>query len=272
MTIRAIASDLDGTLLLPNHTLGTYTCDTIRRAHQQGLHILLASGRAWPDVEQIRQELQIPMQVITSNGARVHNHQGELTFRMDIEPATVDRLLALPTAEGLHLNLYIDDDWWVERPNPYLLTMHKHSGFAYQVAPRAQISRQGVAKLFYQGSHEQLLQWQQLLRSQFSRDEVNIAFSLPTILEVMAPAVSKGAALHRVVAELGISVDEVMAFGDGLNDLEMLQEAGHPRLMANAIAGLKEAFAPEFLIGSNAEEGVAQEIDRLVKNRAISRT
>ena len=74
-----VASDLDGTLLSPDHSLSPYAKETLRLLTEKGIHFVFATGRHHMDVAQIRDNLGISAFMITSNGARVHNSQGELT-------------------------------------------------------------------------------------------------------------------------------------------------------------------------------------------------
>jgi hypothetical protein len=82
-------------------------------------------------------------------------------------------------------------------------------------------------------------------------------------LEVMAAGVSKGAALGPVLDRLGLSAEEVIAFGDGMNDLELLGQVGKGVLMGNADPRLKAALGHLEVIGNNADESVAGYLDRI---------
>ncbi len=78
MKYPVVASDLDGTLLSPNHDLTSYTKDTLKQlVETQDIHFVFATGRHHVDVAQIRDGLGIDAYMITSNGARIHNTQGE---------------------------------------------------------------------------------------------------------------------------------------------------------------------------------------------------
>lgn len=93
--------------------------------------------------------------------------------------------------------------------------------------------------------------------------DVMTTFSLPSTLEVMVAGVSKGAALERVCARRRFDLSEVIAFGDGLNDLEMLRAAGEGVLMANADARLKRELSDCRVIDSNSNEAVARHLEEI---------
>ncbi|WP_337223020.1 HAD-IIB family hydrolase, partial [Vibrio alginolyticus] len=82
----------------------------------------------------------------------------------------------------------------------------------------------GIAKIFFTHpaqDHERLVVFENKLREQFG-DKLNIAFSTPWCLEVMSAGVSKGHALQAVAETLGLTLENCIAFGDGMNDVEML--------------------------------------------------
>ncbi len=94
-------------------------------------------------------------------------------------------------------------------------------------------------------------------------DRVNVSFSLPTCLEVMAGGVSKGHALEAVSKLLNYSLKECIAFGDGMNDVEMLSMAGKSCIMLNAAQRLKDTLPEVEVIGSNVEDAVPQTLRAL---------
>ena len=254
--IHLIVTDLDGTLLTPDHQLLPFTIATLRAVAASGRQLVIASGRPWRDVSHFRNELQLPMMLITSNGARVHDQSGHLLFRHDLPPALVSELLALKTPPEFHLNLYVDDEWLVVDDYPELLDFYTASGFGYRRMTREQLPRSGVSKLFWVGPPAQLNQWQQQLELHFG-NSIHAVFSNRDCLEVMAAGVSKGEALQVVLDSHGLEASQVMAFGDGLNDLEMLRAAGHPRLMANADPRLVAQLATAEQIGHCRDQAVA---------------
>ena len=98
------------------------------------------------------------------------------------------------------------------------------------------------------------------------KDKVNVTFSLRSCLEVMAGAVSKGEALKQVAGLHGYATNDCIAFGDGMNDKEMLTMAGKGCIMQNAHQLLKDALPTMEVIGSNSDDAVA----RYLRNKYLS--
>lgn len=92
---------------------------------------------------------------------------------------------------------------------------------------------------------------------------MNVSFSTLTCLEVMAGGVSKGHALEAVAKMLGYTLSDCIAFGDGMNDAEMLSMAGKGCIMANAHQRLKDLHPELEVIGSNADDAVPHYLRKL---------
>jgi Cof subfamily protein (haloacid dehalogenase superfamily) len=259
---RLVVCDLDGTLLNPEHRLGAYTREVLGRLLDLGVELMLASGRHFGDLQGLSKELGAGGGLISSNGAAVHDASGHLVHHQAMDPACLGFLLRDPAFDGVHVNLYRLDDWLVERPEPYLLQYHQESGFAYRVVDFADLGPEPVLKVFFFGDHHRLLELEGLVHERCP-GRLATTFSLPVTLEVMAAGVSKGAALGRVLVGLGMTPTEVIAFGDGMNDLELLRGVGKGILMGNADPRLKAALNGQEVIGTNADEAVARYLDAL---------
>ena len=108
---------------------------------------------------------------------------------------------------------------------------------------------------FTTDSHERLLPLEQAINARWG-DRVNVSFSTLTCLEVMAGGVSKGHALEAVAKAMGYSLQDCIAFGDGMNDAEMLSMAGKGCIMGNAHQRLKDLHPELDVIGLNADDAV----------------
>jgi Cof subfamily protein (haloacid dehalogenase superfamily) len=257
-----VVCDLDGTLLNPRHRLGDYTREVLRRLRASGIDLMLASGRHAEDLRGLAAELGGRGGLISSNGAAVHDAGGKLLHHRALDPGCLDFLLHDPAFNQVHTNLYRLDDWLVERPEPYLLQYHQESGFAYRLVDFADMEPEPVLKVFFYGDHDHLQELDTLVHSRCP-GRLATTFSLPVTLEVMAAGVSKGAALGSVLDRLGLTAAEVIAFGDGMNDLELLGAVGKGLVMGNADPRLKATLGHLEVIGTNADEAVAHYLDRL---------
>jgi Cof subfamily protein (haloacid dehalogenase superfamily) len=260
-----IATDLDGTLLNSDHQLDPITVATIRRLAADGVHFVIATGRHYRDVAGIRDVLGIRPYLVTSNGARVHAPDDTMIHAQDLSSAAVRRLV-LPEIVGAHgrviVNLFADDAWLIDRDAPELLAFHHESGFRYRVIDTRSHDGAGIAKVLYIGEPDDLAQVAANLEREFG-DTLYVTYSLPDCLEVMTSNVSKGRALRFVLDRLGAHASKCVAFGDNMNDIDLLETAGHPFMMNNANPDLAARLPGVPRIGNNFEAGVARQLRKL---------
>ena len=259
MTFKLVVSDLDGTLLTPEHRVGDYSLRVLRTLRDRGVGLVLASGRHFLDVRAISEVLGGGTCTISSNGAAVYDGDGAAIEMEAIDADCLEFLTRDPAFDGVHTNLFRPNDWLVERPEPRLLEYHAESGFSYRVVSFRDLDEEPVVKVFFYGEHEHLLGLEDLVLARCS-ERVTTTFSLPVTLEVMAKGVSKGAALARECARRGLDLAESIAFGDGLNDVEMLRTAGLGVLMGNADPRLMAALPTHPVTGANGDEAVARHL------------
>ena len=256
---KIVASDLDGTLLNAEHVVAPYTKSVLQRLLQQGEHFVFATGRHHIDVNHIRKSVGIPAFIITSNGARIHDNENNLIFSKNVDGLLVSEITKLAQHdEKIAIHIFRDNDWLVSRAAEGLENFHKDSGFSYQVFDTKAPPTENIAKIFYiSDDHEHLVEYERKLVALYA-DSISIAFSTPKCLEIMGAGVSKGAALEIVAKLKGLSLDECIAFGDGMNDIEMLQAAKKGLVMGNAPQRVKDAVPHIEVIGLNKDEAVAK--------------
>jgi len=258
---KVIVSDLDGTLLTPAHIVSEQTKTTIHKLLKQDKKFIIATGRHNVDVEAIRKTIDAEIYLITSNGARVHNNKGQLIYSKNV-PTDIAQIIAeIDLPDTIQTNIYRDDEWFVDKPNPEILNFSQDSTFSYQVVDLTRLEKAGIAKFFFCGPHDDLVKLAAQINAQYS-SQLNVSFSLPECLEVMDINVNKAQALTEVLKVKGFTMAETIAFGDGMNDLEMLQAVDKGLIMGNASVMLKAALPDFEMIGASAEDGVAHYIEK----------
>jgi Cof subfamily protein (haloacid dehalogenase superfamily) len=259
-----IATDLDGTLLNNDHQVDPFTVETVRELEAQGVRFIIATGRHYRDVVGIRMVLGINAYLITSNGARIHAPDNERIYARDITPSAVRRLVQpdLAGSERVIVNLFADDAWLIDRHAPNLLEFHQDSGFNYDVMDLRQHDGENIAKVLYIGEPDDLKVTAANLEREFG-DSIYVTFSMPDCLEVMTSDVSKGRALKFVLNRLDIDTAHCVAFGDNMNDIDLLETAGRPFMMKNANPDLARLLPNIPRTGNNFEAGVAHQLRSL---------
>lgn len=261
--LKLVVTDLDGTLLDQHHQIPLICKQALQAVDALGIQVMLATGRHFNDVVALAQQLDIDTCLITSNGARVHNQAGELLYENHIPVSLALQVLAISTGFEVHRNIYQGENWWVEAPNEPLLAIHHSSQFSYQLTDFTGLNPEGIDKFYFHAEHNQLLPLEIELKALLG-DELSITFTTENYLEVMNKGVSKGQTLQAVLQRRGIEPSEVMAFGDGFNDIDMLQLVGEPVVMQNAHSDIKQLLKDAMIAPSNSENGVALHLHKTV--------
>ncbi len=234
---KAVISDLDGTLLNNSHALSPLTLTTLRTLNRIGVRIILASGRHMIDMRGIRETLGFDCHLIASNGALVADADDRTLFQRTLPSDLAADLLHVDRGD-FDVNIYLKDGWYVERENPTELQFLRESGFSYQVTEFSGLDCNAIHKIFFRGEPQALRQVE-LDHLQQHRDRTSIVWPTEDSLEVMAVGVNKGAAAEAVLSTLGLGLQDAVAFGDGMNDYEMLAMVGRGFVMENAMSELR---------------------------------
>jgi Cof subfamily protein (haloacid dehalogenase superfamily) len=259
-------SDLDGTLLGADHRVSVKTKESIRRWLDSGKKFVIATGRHYIEANHLQQELNIPIYLITSNGARVHDRAGQIILRQDLPSEIVEGICNSEFDSSVQVNLFTDQNWFTNFRIPELEDMGLDAGFDCIEADFSTLEKNNIIKIFFWAEHEKLSIIYELLRSRHG-DKINLTFSLDKCLEVMHEDTNKGEGVLAVLKEKGLDVSDAIAFGDGMNDLEMLQTVAKPVLMANAQHALRSALPNAEITLSSKEDGVAVMLDKYLNTR-----
>ena len=260
LPFKAIISDLDGTLLNAEHKIGDFTIQTLSELSQKGVDVYIATGRNLPDVQHIIRKVNVDeAMLVTSNGARANFLSGECVLNHHLPEELAFKLMNIefdPTR--VCVNSYQGDEWFINIDLESLRKYHKDSGFMYQVVDFAQHHGRQTEKVFFIGkTPEDLVEVESYLRDKFG-DVTTIVYSALACLEVMNKNVSKGDALKHLLESREYELKDCIAFGDGMNDVEMLSWAGKGCIIQDADVRLKKACPELEVIGSNKEESVAR--------------
>ncbi|MCL2042530.1 MAG: Cof-type HAD-IIB family hydrolase [Treponema sp.] len=271
--IKALAIDLDGTLLRPDNTLGNKTIQCLKKLMQRGIQVIICTGRAIESSSRYYNAIGAGGPMVFFNGAEVADvPDGKVLYSnlMDIE--IVDYGIDLARSMDVHYQVFFppqDGPWealLIEKQRPESEMYQRHTGITPVVtdmkkALAAPGMQGGIKAMFITDSalHNEI---RQKMTDRFG-SRIYMAHSYPTFLEIMNAGVSKGEGLKTVLDCRGLKPEEVMAFGDEENDLPMFSVAG----FSAAPSGAKDTVrqAADFVFGSNAEDGIAVFLEDVFK-------
>lgn len=270
--IKMIGLDLDGTLLTDKKELTDRTKAALRRAIELGITVLVASGRPWMGVPEELRNFPGMRYALTSNGARIIDTKDDRVIEEHLlSPELALKALAVCGKYDTLQEVYFDGQGYApEDQMAYVEKYHRNPSMC-EYMRKTRLPVKDIRKLVEQENRgldkvqalfadmdERETAWKELEQEK----GLELVGSLQYNIEINATGVNKGTGLVNLGRMLGIRREEIMAFGDGDNDIAMLREAGFGVAMANADEQVKAAA--DYITLSNEEEGVAEAIERLV--------
>jgi Cof subfamily protein (haloacid dehalogenase superfamily) len=266
-TFRLIALDLDDTLLRSDLSISFRTRSAIRRAAQEGVFIVLASGRVPHALDSFSRILGLHKRdgyLICGNGTIItESRTGKVVYESLLPKKAALAAFDLADAEGFPVQLYDDDVMYISRRNEFTNYDQKLTGMRQVVVSNFRsMVEAGAHKLVIPGDPMILKPLEDILRTYLGAD-VTLFTSKPYFLEILPPDVDKGTALAFVAQRLAIPREEIFAIGDSMNDEAMLRWAGCGVAMANSDPRIKN-IAALITERTNDDDGVAEVIERYV--------
>ena len=277
--IRLLAIDIDGTLLDSKGQLPDAHHEALIDAAGRGTRVALVTGRSFHFTRPIVERLHLPVTVIVNNGAVVKEPDGRSVMRHVLPRDAALAVLSCTRAFEDSVAIVFDradvDD---ERQIVYerMDWTHPHRRGYYEknrafiaAAPASladALAEEDPIQVMFNGAVEPMRALVRDLRSQPIASEYSVAITEYelrdfSLVDVNAAGCSKGTTLARWATDEGYERSEVMAVGDNLNDLEMLEFAGIAVVMGNASDAVKRA-KPYHITGTNDEGGLADAIRR----------
>jgi Cof subfamily protein (haloacid dehalogenase superfamily) len=272
MNFKVVCTDIDGTLLDSRRQLSDVTIATFKSLPPD-IQVVLASSRMPSAMTHLQDELgKKNSPLICYNGGYImHFPEGtsaEILNSVVIPADACERIVQLTLQTKIHVSLYFEDQWyapqwdyWSERE----ATITKVTPLIRPLADVLKVWRangSGGHKVMCMGPETEINMMEKQLREAFTTD-IHIYRSRPTYLELAPASVSKGSALKLLLDRTSqIAMDDVIAFGDNYNDIELLRMAGRGVAVENSRQEVI-AVADEVTLDSKAD-GVAMVLQRLM--------
>ncbi|SBV92389.1 putative Phosphatase YidA [uncultured Eubacteriales bacterium] len=268
--IRLVVCDLDGTLLASDKRVTPHTAAAIRRAREAGVAVTVCSGRIHAMMAGYLRDIGVEGPYIAANGAVVADAgSGRLVWGAPIPGEDAAAVMEKAAADGYDVGAlgtmgcyFLRKSVCMERFLAYNRIMEPKGvlGVACKLLAANEPLPEEVYKLLVCEEDDE--RRQSMMEFIADRPTLNCTSSEPMLLDVSVRGVDKGTGLRRLMELTGLKREQVCAFGDYLNDLPMLREAGFAVAMSNGCAELKAVA--DMVAPGNDEDGVAQIIERYI--------
>lgn len=238
---KLIALDIDGTLLNDNHEVSEENIKAIKEAREKGVIIVLSTGRSIRTCEDIAKQLELSSYLVTVNGSEIWHTEGTLLERNPLHYKHIKTMWDLTNTYKTKMWAVTKDKVWRDE---FPETPDAEQWLKYGFDIEDDKAREEIFSILS------------------ANEELELSNSSPTNIEVNAVGINKAVALAKVCEKEGMTMEDVIAMGDSLNDLAMIQAAGLGIAMGNAQVKVKEAA--DWVTDKNNEDGVAKAIRQWV--------
>lgn len=264
MTYKLMAVDIDGTLLDSNSRLREDTIRSVRRGVSKGLIFTISTGRPVQGIRKLLKELDIQTTSITYNGSMIVTEKEEILYSCTLRSSDAVDIIRLGMDRNLSVVFWANNVLYANEINKTTIAYSEISGVPpIKFNDYRKLAEEGITKVLWIDTEEAIQRHEKEVGAYLS-DQVNFHTSRPMFLEYVDKKASKALAMEKLGDIYGITREEMIAVGDGLNDSSMIEYAGLGVAMANAHPEILRIA--DYVTLSNDENGVGHVIDLLVQN------
>ncbi|MDR1516354.1 MAG: Cof-type HAD-IIB family hydrolase [Synergistaceae bacterium] len=260
--VKLIATDLDGTLLDSTGKIPERNLRTLREAMAKGIATTICTGRMFVSARRFAEQIGIKIPLICYNGAMLRRPDGELIWHLTLGVELARKVLDVCLKRKVHIQSYVDDELYVRDADAEVFQEYKrHFGVTGKVIGDDIFNPPvNPTKLLAMTEDEETaLSIMKEMKDVFG-DDLYVTRSNANFVEMMNPSVNKANGLRKLAEEIGVDMADVLAIGDGENDVEMIKSAGVGVAMGNGAERIRAAA--DYTAPTNDEDGVAWAVER----------
>lgn len=263
---KLIAIDMDGTLLSDEKKISTVNCEAIQQAKENGVKVVLASGRPLVGFKKYLKQLNLVSEdnyAVAFNGALVQTSDGgEIISKKTLTVEDYKSLYKLSKDLNVNIHALTENSVIAPEDNIYTREEAAMNGISCEIIDVENVpSDTTIVKVMFVDAPEILDEVIKNIPVAVS-DKYTIVRSAPFYLEFLEKSVNKGAGVAALAEKLNIKQEEVICIGDAGNDIHMIKYAGLGVAMGNAFPEVKKVA--NFITKTNEQDGVAFIIDKFI--------
>ncbi len=267
MNYKMLVLDLDDTLLRDDHSISDRNKDMLIKAQEQGVYVVLASGRPTPAMLQYAEELDLKKYgsyIISYNGAVITDLTKQSNiFEQCLSKEQIHSLHDFSMANNVDIITYTSDSIISETNSKYIDIELEITQMKFNKVDcfKSAVTEPAVKCLLLEEP-----EYLKTVETKLKKEKPNksVALSKPFFLEVMPQGIDKAASIARLAEKLDIRQEEIIAVGNAGNDLSMVEYAGLGVWVDNVTPELRDRA--DVIVASNNDHGVAEVVERYIMN------
>ncbi len=271
---KILVLDIDGTLTDSKKRISRVTKRALRKAQNKGVKIVLASGRPTPGIVPVAEELGFKEHggyILSFNGGKIIDYSADNTVFESVLPGEMIPSLYNDSVENkVSIISYDKTSVLTETPeDEYIIKEAALNKMPItEVKSFIEAVQHPVTKCLMTGEPTHLAEVEQKIKVKYG-ESLSIYRSEPYFLEIMPKGIDKAQSLSRLLQHLGLTKEQMIACGDGFNDLSMIKYAGLGVAMSNAQKVVKRSA--DYITFTNDENGVAHVVDKYILGKKKER-
>ena len=260
--IKMIATDIDGTILNWNGEFSPKVIECIKKLTEQGIKVVLVTGRMHSSTAPIAQKLGLNTPVVSYQGGLVKDMNNNTLYQKNLPSNHAKEIIKWAKENSIHINLYIDDKLYVEKDCESVRQYIKGKFVDYNIRKFEDLEIENVNKVLaidYTDA-DKVTGWVEELSKKYP--DLYLVKSTPYFCEIGSKDAKKSAGVECLCNLWGIKKEEVLTIGDQNNDIELLKAGGIPVAMGNATDELKK-YA-EYITDTVENDGFVKAVEKFV--------
>ena len=266
MAYKSICSDIDGTLLNIERELSEITIAQVQRVSP--IPFILISSRMPAAMHHLQRDLKNESTPLIAYNGGLVLADNQIIHSTFIAPTMIQHVADQCTENNVHLSLYFNDEWYVPSMDFWAKREENNTKVTPTVKSTSEVitswtqEEKGAHKIMCMGDENEIDVLYNYLEKNHS-DDVHLYRSKPTYIEISHKAISKKTAIEMLLKHSyqTVNMDEIVAFGDNFNDIEMLEAVGMGVAVSNAQTQVLEIA--NMVTDTNKNDGVAKAIKEL---------
>ena len=269
--IKLVALDMDGTLLNSRHEISSENRELIKTCIEKGVKFVLISGREIESIKHYSRILDLDTYLTGYNGSLITNNDGDkAVFSNTLNPRLVKTVIEEAYKANKFIIAFLQDSILVSDNSSKWYKNFLEFTIANPIVVDDLLlyldennKWDEINKICLSDDHKKLIDFKEAIEPKL-KEEFTLLFSLPFFLEVFNNNVSKGLALEKLAHYYGVNREEILAIGDGENDISMIKFAGLGVAMGNSSQLVRNSA--DFITLTNDENGVASTLRKFLIN------